>query len=489
MRHALIAVAVGLTLSGCASLPPINATAADLVTTDRKDRNLATAEQDPASRQLLEGFQSIFKHDARAQQVLKYGFEQNADIATAQARVLQARADVRTNRSLLFPTIGVDIETARRRASLKDPTRIGSAQNADRNSTRWNGGLSAAWTIDLFGRQRALQQSAQWLLTAESAKWADTRLAMLGDLSGALIDLRSAQARLAIAEQNIGIDLALLQIDQAKRRGGQISDIEVRTAEAQWETSKAAASSIHTERLQHLQRLATLTGAALQETTGFAGEGEPSMDRANGIDQWMVPSDLLQRRPDIIEADARLASADAELRSAMRARYPEFTLVGTLGWVAGTLSGLNGSGALAASITPRANWTFLDFGQRAADVERRTAERQEAVVGYENTVNSAFVEAEAAVQAVSLAQAEAEMRANAAIASRKAAELTHLKFRAGIEDLSATLESRREANNAAEQQAAAVAAMQRSWITALTSFGGSPIQQTVSLPSAMTDPR
>jgi NodT family efflux transporter outer membrane factor (OMF) lipoprotein len=466
--------------TGCASFEPRteaaqgmeNASAQNSAQRTLSVANSAVSASTSAERiDNLRAFASALIDDPAAETVLTQAVSRNADLAVAATRIEQARAERRASAAERWPSLDLTLSATRSRAALADVRVDAGGSDTQRNSTRWSGGLNAAWTPDLTGKQSSALQASTFRLQAEVAREAAVRLGLLSDTATALVDVRNFDARIALAEEAVRLDQELAEITTAKRRGGQVSEAEVLRAVGQTDTSRALLASLQRQRADAIKQLGTLLGMRVDEVSQLLKPAVSTRWLARA-ETLSLPSALLLRRPDVIEADRRLDAAGSDLREAVRARYPEFSLIGTLGWVAGTFSGLSGADALTASLAPQISWSFLDFGRRAADVDRRNAQQREAVLRYEEIVNTAFVEAESALRALAALEAQTLAAEKAERAQTDAAALTLLQYRAGISDFGTALDARRTANTAADASASARADASRGYIAWLNATGG-----------------
>jgi NodT family efflux transporter outer membrane factor (OMF) lipoprotein len=466
MRLATLALLLTMLLSSCAKWRqnPIATHSTEIVQRPLSAPDLA----------LLKGFQQLFPDDVAAQAALRSASMRNLDIQVAQSNIRQARALAAASATTALPQLDASLEPSRTRASARDPLRRSTASDAPRNSTRWQSGLSLNWTLDPWGEAAAQANAALARVDAEEARLVDTQLAVLADVSANLIDLRSVQARTALARRSVAIDRELQEITQAKQRGGELSSAEVLRAQSQQRKSEAELVELAVEKNSKQKALAILLGRTLPELDKIAADDVP-LPASVSVKLWLSSAELLQRRPDIIAARAELAAADSELASAVAARLPTLTLAGSIGWLAGTVADLGSSQSLSSALTPRLSWTLLDFGQRRAEIDRRDGARSEALARFRDAINQAFVGAASARAALDLAEQAVAARRLAADTQSSAAELTLLQYRSGVADFGAALDARREQNIAEQAYVLAVAEACQAALIAMVEQGGAPM--------------
>lgn len=397
----------------------------------------------------------------------------NIDLRIATARLAASRASARAAAATRRPAVNVDTSARRERNSLEDP-RSGGAVNQPgfrRDLDRVAAEGQLQWELDFFGADRAREQAAVARSEAQGAQVQALRLSLLAEAGQRYSALRAVQMRLLLTAQSLELEGEVAAITRAKLRGGQLSAVEVRLAEAQQSTTAAQRQGLRVQQQALLKDLALLLGSTPAETAALLGDGAllplSSITLSAG-----APAELLRRRPDVVEAERQLAAASAEVASAARDAYPRLSLSASLGWVAGSASALLGASAFAGGLGPALSWQALDFGRNAARVDERSAEVQQAFARYQQAALTAFAEAETALQQAETQRARLAMAEAATQADREAWELIQTQYRAGLVDLGAVLDVRRQLNSSQDAEVAAQEQLYAAFFTLLKALGG-----------------
>lgn len=397
----------------------------------------------------------------------------NRDLDIALARLDAARAGLRLQDAEGNPSLNVEASAQRERSSLEDPRSRGSINQPgfERNTNVLSTGGTLSWEADLFGRNRAAVRAAGARYRAEQAAVVGTELSLVADSALLYAELRALQARLKLADDALRIETELAEISAARRRGGQVSAADVLRAEGQTETSRTAVASLEVQLEDALHRLALLLDTHPAKAEELLGDS-PLPLVAEALFTPAMPSELLRRRPDLIEAEARLEAASSEVAVAALAAYPRLSLSATLGWVAASAADLASADALTAGLGPTLNWPLVDFGRVRAQVDQREAEEREALTRYEQALNTAFAEAETSLRKASAQREQAKAAAAAVVAYAEAWEVLAVQYRAGIVDLSAVLDTRRSLNSAQSDEVEARRELLAAYFTFYKALGG-----------------
>src|SRR5262249_25603277 len=271
--------------------------------------------------------------DAELDSLIQRAVEANYDLQLATARVEEARAAAGVVRSGYSPQVNAGISATRTRQVGVGPVPSVSGPKPQRfayatNSYSLDGSLS--WEMDLFGRIHRGVEAAQADLAASDQDRRNVLIAVLGDVARYYSDLRGSQLRLEIAVKNIAIAQDTLALTKARAAGGQATERDVAQAEGQLESVRAQPPLLNTDIQLAIHRLGVLLGKQPGEleaelsTQALVPPIPPSV--ATG-----VPSELIERRPDIRRAEAQLAAATARVGEAKADYFPRFTLLGTAG--------------------------------------------------------------------------------------------------------------------------------------------------------------
>ncbi len=298
----------------------------------------------------------------------------NQNIAAAAAAVVQAQAAVRVQRASLLPTVSGSL----------GQTRQGGSQASGSGSASL--GISAAWDADVWGRLKESVSAAQSSAQASEADLAAARLSAVGSLVQNYFRLREADAELQILQQSIDGYQRSLQITQNRYDSG----IEAKTAVLQAQTTltntQASAESLRQSRKTYEHAIAVLTGQAPAQFDLPAAAWQVTVPQVPGV----VPSTLLERRPDIASAERAVAAANAQIGIAQSAYYPSLSLSGSLGRSGSNLGDLFSVSGLLWSLGASISQSIFNAGATTAQVDSAKAGHAARTANYRQTVLGAF---------------------------------------------------------------------------------------------------
>jgi len=375
-------------------------------------------------------YADVFR-DPRLQQLIALALDNNRNIRVAAANVAAARAQVRVVGAAQFPEIGVN----------------GSAQVSDNGSERYvlQGGVSS-FELDLFGRLRnATAAERDFALSTEAAA-RTVRLALIADLATAWATYAADRDLLAIAEDTAANAARAVELTRLRLDGGIAPRTDLRQAEQLLATAQGDLAAQQTAVAQDANLIQLLVGAPVDPSLLPTSLNEV-------IDTIAVlpagtSSEVLLRRPDVIEAEYRLRAANADIGVARAALFPRISLTGLLGVASDALGSLFTSDAFSATATGAVSAPIFDFGGRIANVRVSEAQRDAALAAYERSIQTAFREVTDAL-AVQGTIAE-RMRAARVTpeAAADSAQLAEARYRGGIDSFLANLDAQRSLYNA-----------------------------------------
>jgi len=344
----------------------------------------------------------------------------NQSIALAESQYRQAQALVQLARASYFPTVSAGAAYTR---TLPGPTSAGYS-TVDQNQVS----LSAAWEVDLWGKVRRQVESSTASAEASFADLQAMRLSMQSSLAQNYFQLRTLDAQKKNLEEAVKAYEKALELTQNQYKAGVAAKADVAAAQTQLKTTQAQAIDVGVQRAQLEHAIAILTGKppadfSLPPVT-FA---PPQIKIPVGI-----PSDLLERRPDIASAERKMAAANAQIGVAKAAYYPDLTLSGSLGYASAELASLFTSPSFFWAIGPMAlAATLFDAGARSAQTEQAIAAYDGTVAFYRQTVLAAFQGVEDNLAALRILDEEAQMQNQAVNSAHESLTLTTNQYRAG----------------------------------------------------------
>ncbi len=349
----------------------------------------------------------------------------NQSIAAALHAYEQAHSLVRENRAALFPTVAVGVGASRERVSANRPLRT-SAQSSD----YWDFlvPLSISWEPDLWGGVRRQIESSAANAQASAADLANTRLSLQGLLAVTFFQLRGLDLQAQLLRSTLDAYTQALQLTQVRLKGGVSTDSDVAQAQAQLEATRAQLIDLGVQRAQYEHAIAVLVG---EPATGFHIPEQPLAGDPPSIPTGL-PSELLQRRPDIAAAERRVAAANAQIGVAKAAYFPSVSLGAVVGVESDALSRLLNSDSAQWNAGPSASQVLFDAGRRKAQMEYALAEREQATALYRGQVLSAFRDVEDQLSALRVLEQEAVVQGRAVDAAKRSTDLSMLRYRRGL---------------------------------------------------------
>lgn len=452
----LAGVAALLGLTACASLqPPPSPQPAD--PTPTQWTAAATSAHQPTA---LAAWWARFGDPALGP-LIAQALQDQTDIAAAAARLRQARA-------------ARDLAAAQQRPSLGGSASAQASGSEGRATTEtYRAALDASWEADLWGAGAAGVQAAEATLQARGLTLAHTRISIAAEVALNLLQLRGAQAREAIAQDNLASQQQTLQIVLWRFEAGLVTQLDVEQARTAVAQTEAQIPALRSSAAQAMNALAVLTGRApgalhaqLQAGSDAASGPAAPPDLAVAI-----PAEVLRQRPDVQAAERTLAAAEARVQQADAGRLPSLSLGGSIGLSALSLGGL-GSGAGVASLLASVSLPVLDGGRLRAQVGQQAAARDEAAATYRATVLAALQEVEDTLVALAAAREQAVALQSALASASSAAALAEQRYRSGLVDFQNVLLSQRTRLSAQDSLAANTTTLATTHVRLYKALGG-----------------
>jgi len=355
----------------------------------------------------------------------------NQNVVQAEARYRAARAAVRQTRADFYPTVtgAASVTRARTSAARSGFTAAADGTTASPGTTTLYGASAdASWELDVWGRVRRSVESSVAGAEAAAADLENVRLSMQAELAVDWFQLHGLDAQQELLETNVAAQERALHLTQNRHDQGVVSGVDVAQAETLLETTRAQVIDLGIARAQAEHAIAVLVGKAPADLTippAKIGVTPPAIP-------GLLPSELLERRPDVAAAERRTASANALIGVAIAAYFPKLSLDASAGFLSGTLSKLFSAPAFVWSVGPSALATLFDAGRRRAVTQQRRAEYDEAVGAYRETVLTAFQEVEDQLVALRLLAREETQQAAAVAAAERSLHLAENRYEGGI---------------------------------------------------------
>jgi NodT family efflux transporter outer membrane factor (OMF) lipoprotein len=381
----------------------------------------------------------------------------NQTLAAALARLTQARAQTRIARADQFPTITADLSATRARVSPNSPQYLTGHPTLGND---FDIEADFSYELDLWGRVRNAVVAARANQQATAADLASLTLSLQAEVASDYFNLRSDDTQQAILDHAVNDYALALQLTQNLYQGGAAALSDIVQAQAQLDTARTQAADIRLQRAQAEHAIAVLLGVNPSSYHRDADPLPPAL--APPVVDPGLPSTLLQRRPDIAQAERRVAAANAQIGMARAAYFPQFTLSAGAGY-----NSIDAANWLSApsrfwSLGPQISLPLFEGGRLVAQTDQVKALYAEQVANYRNTVLVAYQEVEDSLAA--LRQLMQERQSQAAAVTAAQTELTQAQYRYGA-GIVTYLEVVSAENTALQAQQAAVS-IQRRWLDA-----------------------
>ena len=359
----------------------------------------------------------------------------NLNLVVAEATYRQARALVREARSAYFPTATLGVGYTRNRQSANlGPVSGGPSTSTGTGTHASSGGsnffqlpLDIAWEPDFWGKVRRSVESSQASAQASAGDLETARLSFQAELAQDYFQLRTLDAQKALLDATVAAYEQSLTLTRTRRTAGVASQVDVAQAEAQLKSAQAQYLDVGVLRAQLEHAIALLVG---QPPSAFSLPASPLATAPPSIPVG-VPSELLQRRPDVAAAERRVASANAQIGVAIAAFYPTITLSASTGFESSGIATWLTWPSRFWSVGPGISQTLFDGGLRRAQTDAARAAYDASVATYRQTVLGAFQGVEDNLAALRILADEAGVQDEAVAAARQSVTLTTAQYRAG----------------------------------------------------------
>jgi NodT family efflux transporter outer membrane factor (OMF) lipoprotein len=349
----------------------------------------------------------------------------NQNLKAAEAQFREARAALRYNRADYYPTVTAAPSATRTRVAANAPT------NSALRGTTFNDfvmPIDFSYQADVWGRIRKNVESYREQAQASAADLATVNLSMHADLAVAYFQARSLDAQEQLLNSTVTEYEQALELNQNRFDGGIASEVEVEQAKTQLQTTRAAAIDVDVLRAQYEHAVAILIGKPPAE---FSLPPLPLTAPPPRI-PVSVPSDLLERRPDIAAAEKRVASANAQIGVAKSAYYPVIGLTGSGGFESSSITTLLQGPSGLWSVGLSAVGTLFDGGRRRALTDQAQAAYDFQVSAYRENVLTGFQQVEDSLAAVRILEKEAKVQDEAVVAAQRSLDLSVTRYKGGV---------------------------------------------------------
>jgi multidrug efflux system outer membrane protein len=355
-------------------------------------------------------------------QLIDTALRENRDLLIAAARVDLFVGQLSVVRSQFYPQIGYGADASRNRASRDGYPPL--AAGADPYYSLYQGALSAQWQIDLFGRVRRQSEAAQAQVYASEQGRRGVILSLVTSVAAAYIGLRALDQQLEISRATAANYGGTLRIFELRFKGGVVSEVELAQVQSQYQQALAAIPSFE----QQVAAQENLISILLGRNPGPIPRGKTIEQLAAPGIPGELPSTLLERRPDILQAEQSLVAANASIGAAKALYFPDLSLTGLLGSVSTAFSDFLSSSASQWTAAATVTGPIATFGAIEGQVQTAEAAQRAALANYQAVILNAFREANDALVGASKKREESAAQAKRVAALREYARLSRLRF-------------------------------------------------------------
>ncbi len=409
-------------------------------------------------------------NDPQLNSLIDSALADNPDLKMAQARLRQARSQLRGQQANELPKVSGAAAALRMRSP--DTSLFGSSSgDTGRGPVDfYTLGFDASWEIDLFGGTRRAIEAASDEADAVHADLADTQVSLAAEVASAYIDLRDQQERLALAQQTAEYQQQMLTLTAQRRARGTAADVDVERLTTQVDTTRATLVPLQVQITDSLDQLAVLTGRAPGALDAELAQRAPlpALPASVPIGD---PAAMLQQRPDIRAAERRLASSNAQIGEHIADYFPKVSLLGDIGFSAADPGHLLRKQNFSWLGVPYLQWNLFDFGRTSSSVDAARASRDEAEARYQKTVLAALKDANSSLSRYGN-QREHVVRLEAVQqSSERSATLIRQRYRAGVSTLIDLLDAQRTEFAAQQDVVAARAELLKDFVSLQKGLG------------------
>jgi outer membrane protein, multidrug efflux system len=418
--------------------------------------------------------------DTNLDSLITTAVESNLTLRIAEFHVREARAERDVVSGSFWPSVGASGSYSRNRYGFNNFPPLPPGTPLDYNL--YHVGFDATWELDIFGGTRRTIEAASAEMGAAEFGQRDVLVSLLAEVARNYIAARGYQQRLAITLQNIQVQQEILNLTSNRFENGLSSDLDVQQATALLTATEAEVPALKTGFDQSVHHLAVLLGqppgALLDEMS--AEKPIPLTPPAVPVG---LPSDLLQRRPDVQKSERELAAATARIGAAKADLYPKFSLTGFAGVESISTGNLFDYASRYWSAGPTVQWELFQAGSIRANVRVQNARQEQALDTYEQTVLVALEDAENAITAYAREQTRRESLSQSVQADEQALELSTQLYNNGLADFLHVLDSERSLYAAQDALVQSDQTVSLNLVQLYKALGGGWQNETNSIPS------
>ncbi|HWX01132.1 efflux transporter outer membrane subunit [Collimonas sp.] len=413
-------------LSGCASGPDYKKPELEMPAAWQSEQPFHAAM--PNDSALKGNWWETFE-DARLNQLEQLALAQNQTLQIAAARLEQARQQVTVSAAGLFPQVNLQAGADRAKISANRPLSAYSTPNQSTVQNNFQLGFAVNYEADLFGRVRRTVEQAKASSEQAAADFENARLVLMSELAADYFNLRELDAEIDVVRQGIALQQRALEFITARHDLGIASGLDLAQQQALLDANRTQLELLQNQRVQYEHALATMTGTPAPQFKLEAALARPVL----APPPVGLPSDVLQRRPDVASAERAMAAANAGIGVARAAYFPTILLQPNGGWDSNQIGNLLSAPSILWSLGTSLAQNLFDAGKTRAGVKIAEASYTAAVANYRQTVLVAMQEVEDGIDGLALL-GRAGMQAEASVhSSQRVLDLANDRYSGGLD--------------------------------------------------------
>jgi multidrug efflux system outer membrane protein len=358
----------------------------------------------------------------------KQSLDANQTLQAAIANYSQARATTALQVATIFPTLGVGAGASRQRYPANRPEQGSTVPLQTVTQNAYSLPFTVSYEADLFGQRRRTIEAAEAAYQASAANLENVRLVITAEVAGDYFTLRQLDSELSILNRTVDALRRGLELVQSRHDGGVASGLDVAQEETLLQTTRTQATLLLQQRKQTEDAIAALVGKPAPDfhLPNEELKAEPPPLSAG------LPSDLLERRPDIAQAERQMAVTNAQIGVAKAAYYPSLNLFGNGGWEAGDIAKLANVSSIFWALGANVAESIFTGGARRAQVEYAKSGYDASVANYRQSVLTAFQQVQDDVTGLTILQQARDTQQLAVDAARRTLNLSEDRYRGGL---------------------------------------------------------
>ncbi|HUC55459.1 MAG TPA: efflux transporter outer membrane subunit [Candidatus Cybelea sp.] len=423
--RALTGLGIGLLIGGCTVGPNYQRVTAPVPA--KWDVSEPWRESTPKDAVAKGEWWGVF-HDDELSALEKQALDANQTIKVSVARLEQARASAAVQIATQFPNLAVAPQAERQRISGNRPPNSAIPVISAVSQNVFTLPFTAGYEVDLFGRRRRSIEAAQASYQAGAADLENVRLVITAELAGDYFTLRQLDSELGILNRTVETLEKGLQLVDSRHKGGVASGLDVAEEETLLNTTRTQAILLEQQRKQFEDAIAVLVGKPAPDfhlPLGELKDAPPDVDAG-------LPSDLLERRPDVAEAERQMAVANAQIGIARAAYFPSLNLFGNSGWQAADIAKLMNVQSTFWAVGANVAESIFTGGSRRAQVQFAKAGYDASLASYRDSVLNAFREVQDDVTGLSVLERAGQAQQQAVDSARRTLDIASSRYTGGL---------------------------------------------------------